>query len=137
MARHFWFGLLGYALPTFSIAYVWHLIVFADVYDALEIYRDDMIIPFGLIAVTVQGGIFSWLYGRAFAPRANSWPRSGLAFGALAGVLSWTFTTVAVAAKHPMSSVPNFMLIETAFTVVQFAVAGPLIALAYRGGAQG
>ena len=30
------------------------------------------------------------------------------------------------------SFVPDYALLETAFTVMQFAVAGPLIALAYR-----
>ena len=32
-----------------------------------------------------------------------------------------------------MSSVMDFMMLETAFTIVQFAIVSPLIALAYRG----
>jgi hypothetical protein len=28
--------------------------------------------------------------------------------------------------------VPDYVLLETAFTIVQFAIVGPLIALAYR-----
>jgi hypothetical protein len=34
--------------------------------------------------------------------------------------------------KHRMASVPDFMLLETAFTALQFAVVAPLIALAWR-----
>ena len=134
MGRRFWLGLLGYALPTFPLGYAWHLVTFADRYEALDIYRDDMIIPFGLVAMLLQGAIFSWLYGKVFAPQAASWLKSGLAFGAIAGVLSWTFTTLAVGAKHVMTSVPDFLLLETGFVVLQFAVSGPLIALAYGGG---
>ena len=134
MGRRFWLGLLGYALPTFPLGYAWHLVTFADRYEALDIYRDDMIIPFGLVAMLLQGAIFSWLYGKVFAPQAASWLKSGLAFGAIAGVLSWTFTTLAVGAKHVMTSVPDFLLRETGYVVLQFAVSGPLIALAYGGG---
>jgi hypothetical protein len=53
-------------------------------------------------------------------------------FAAGAGLLSWTFTTLAVAAKHPMTSVRRFVMIETAFTAIQFVVVGPLFALAAR-----
>jgi hypothetical protein len=41
-------------------------------------------------------------------------------------------TKLAVAAKNIMGSVPTYIEFETGFTVLQFAVVGPLIALAYR-----
>jgi hypothetical protein len=31
-----------------------------------------------------------------------------------------------------MTSVPDYVLLESAFTILQFVVVGPLIALAYR-----
>jgi hypothetical protein len=43
--------------------------------------------------------------------------------------LSWSFTTVAVAAKNVMTSVPDYLVIESAFTAVQWAIVGPLTAL--------
>ena len=134
MDRRFWLGLLAYVLPTFPIAYAWHLVIFGARYEALEVYRDDMIIPFGLLSMLIQGAVYSWLYGKAFAPRATSWMKSGLAFGALAGALAWTYMAVAVAAKHVMTSVPDYVALETAFTIVQFLIVGPLIALAWRVG---
>ena len=36
-------------------------------------------------------------------------------------------------AKHRMAPVPDFMLLESAFTLLQFAVVAPLVALACRG----
>jgi len=132
MNRRFWMGFAAYVLPSFPIAYVWHLIAFDDRYHALHIYRDDVVFPLGLASMLIQGAIFSWAYGKAFAPDARSWLRSGLAFGLIAGLLSWSFTTLAVAAKNVMTSVPDYLVLETLFTLVQFAIVGPLIALAYR-----
>ena len=43
-----------------------------------------------------------------------------------------TLTTLAVAAKNVMASVPDYLLIETAFTAVQWIIVGPLTALAFR-----
>jgi hypothetical protein len=48
-------------------------------------------------------------------------------------MLAWSFTTLPVAAKYQMSSVADFLKLETAFTVLQFAIVAPLIAWAYRG----
>jgi hypothetical protein len=58
----------------------------------------------------------------------TSQPAAYAAFGAL---LSWSFTTLAVAAKNVMTSVPNYIGIETAFTAVQWIMVGPLTALAF------
>jgi len=46
-------------------------------------------------------------------------------------VVSWSFTTIAVAAKNVMTSVPDYLLIETAFTVVQWVMVAPLTVLAF------
>ena len=123
-------AVLGYLVPTFALGYTWHLVVFAEQYKSLHIYRDDVIIPFGFLSMLIQGSIFAGAYPRLFSGRGAI--SGGLRFGALAGLLSWTFTTLATAAKYPMTSVPHFMLIETGFTIAQFSMVGPLVALAWR-----
>jgi len=129
--RAFWLGFAAYVVPTFPIAYVWHLVVFAPAYHALAMYRDDVIIRFGLLSMLIQGAAFSWIYPRAFADR-GPWLRNGLRYGLALAAVSWSFTTMAVAAKNVTTSVPAYLLLETGFTVVQFAIVGPLIALSYR-----
>lgn len=129
--RRFWLGFAAYLLPTFPIAFVWHLVLFEQKYHALKIYRDEPVIPLGIASMIVQGAIFSWLFPRVFTQR-SSFLKDGLLYGLGAGLLSWSFTTLAVAAKNIMTSVPDYMLLESAFTVLQFAIVGPLIALAYR-----
>lgn len=131
-ARSFWLGFAAYVLPTFPIAFVWHLVLFEQKYRALRIYRDEPVIAFGLASMIIQGAIFSWLFPRVFARGGTSFLKDGLLYGLGAGLLSWSFTTLAVAAKNVMVSVPDFLLLETAFTVLQFAIVGPLIAFAWR-----
>jgi hypothetical protein len=132
MTLRYGLAILAYAIPTFAIAFVWHLILFEDYYAALQIYRSDIIIPFGLVSILIQGTIFAWFYQSAFAGRPGSWLTRGLAYAAVGALLSWSFTTIAVAAKNIMASVPDYLLIETAFTVVQWIVVGPLTALAFE-----
>lgn len=129
--RAFWLGVAAYVVPTFPIGYVWHLVAFASAYHHLAIYRDDIIIPFGLLSMLIQGLAFSWAYPRVF-PERSAWLRNGVRYGLALALVSWSFTTLAVAAKNVMTSVPIYMVLETGFTLVQFAVVGPLIALAYR-----
>ena len=35
MSRGFWIGVAAYVVPTFVVAYPWHLVVFAPVYREL------------------------------------------------------------------------------------------------------
>lgn len=130
--RGFWPGVAAYILPTFPIAFVWHLVLFEPNYQALQIYRADPLIPFGLASMTIQGVIFSWVFPRVFAGSDGSALKNGLLYGLGVGILSWSFTTLAVAAKHPMASIPDYVLLETGFTALQFLIVGPLIAVAHR-----
>jgi hypothetical protein len=121
---------LAYLVPTFALGFVWHLKWFHTAYRELDIYRPDVIVPFGFLSMLLQGIAFAVAYPRLVPdPRSLA---SGLLFAAGAAVLSWTFTTLAVAAKHRMTSVSRFVAIETAFTVVQFLMVGPLLALSAR-----
>jgi hypothetical protein len=130
MRRPFALALLAYLVPTFLLGYVWHLRLFADLYHDLGIYRPDVIIPFGFLSMLLQGSVFAGVFLR-IVDRPSSLS-SAMQFAAAAALLSWTFTTLAVAAKHPMTSVSRFVLVETCFTVVQFALVGPLLALSGR-----
>ena len=123
-------GALAYLVPTFALGYVWHLELFGTRYAELEIYRADVIIPFGFASMAVQGVIFSVAYGLLLggAPILKGATR----FAAAAGTLSWTFTTLAVAAKNRMTSVPDFVLIETGYTFFQFVLVSAPLALAWR-----
>jgi hypothetical protein len=132
MRGRFWLAALAYLLATFPLGYGWHLVAFKDAYDRLALYRADVIIPLGIASMLVQALFFAWVYPRLFSTRREDWLRSALAFGAVFAALAWSFTTLPVAAKYPMKSVVDFVWLETAFTLLQFAIVSPLSALAFR-----
>ncbi|NJM81979.1 MAG: hypothetical protein HC844_05275 [Tabrizicola sp.] len=128
----YWLAVLAYVVPTFPLGYFWHLKTFAPVYARLEMYRNDVIIPMGLGSMILQGLFFAWAYPKLFDTSADHWLSSALQFWLIFGVLAWSFLVLPVAAKYRMTSVKTFLMLETAFTAIQFAIAGVLLALVYR-----
>jgi hypothetical protein len=60
--RRYIFAVLAYLVPTFALGFVWHLVLFQSYYDALGVYRRDIIIPFGFLSMLIQAAIFAWVY---------------------------------------------------------------------------
>lgn len=120
---------LAYMLPTFPLGFFWHLTIFADYYKSLNVYRDDIIIPFGIGSMFVQGIVWSILYERLFA--GSSILNGAVKFASLACPLAWSFMVLAVSAKHQMTSAGSYLTIETCFVLVHYAVVSPLIAAVY------
>ena len=130
--RQFWLAVAAYIVPTFPLGYLWHLSVFKLQYDQLGLYRPEVIIPLGLAAMIVQGLTFAYLYPRLFSTEPSDWLKSAVKFFLIFGSLAWSFLVLPVAAKYNMTSVPQFIALESAFTVLQYAVTAPLIAWAWR-----
>jgi hypothetical protein len=131
MTKRITIGALCYLIPTFALGFVWHLVAFKGYYDALGMYRKDVIVPFGLLSMSMQAVLFAWVYARVFV----TWPGTAsraLSYACFGAALSWSFTTIAVAAKNVMNSVPDYLLIESAFTLTQWLLVGPLTALLLR-----
>jgi hypothetical protein len=131
MTKRIAIGALSYLIPTFALGFVWHLVAFKAYYDQLAIYRSDVIIPFGFLSMSLQALLFAWVYARVFAPWSDTKSRA-LGYAAFGAILSWSFTTLAVAAKNVMSSVPDYVLIESGFTLAQWLMVGPLTAWLLR-----
>ena len=124
-------GALAYLLVTFPLAFVWHLMVFKNVYDELGIFnRDEPIVALGFFVIVVQGILLSYAF--PFFYRSGSSVKAGLKFGLVTGLFLWSSQVVAAGAKHEVSSLGAWLGIETAYFVVQFALVGLAIGLAYR-----
>lgn len=132
MNAKFWYAALAYIVPTFPLGYFWHLSIFKAQYDGLAMYRADLIIPMGLASMIIQGLLFAWLYPKLFSTTRDRWTKSALQFFMIFAILAWSFLVLPVAAKYNMTSVSQFTLLETAFTIIQYAVTAPLISLAWR-----
>jgi hypothetical protein len=132
MSKKFWLGLIAYVVPSFPLAFAWHLKTFAANYAALELLRADPILPMGFATMLIQGALFSWAYPRLFDTSRTAWLGSAAKAFAFFGLLAWSYAVLAVAAKIDMNSVPDFLALETGWTVLQFAVTMPLLALVHR-----
>lgn len=123
---------LAYLVPTFILGYVWHLVLFTGYYERLAMYRHDVVIPLGLASMLVQSLFFAWIWDRLAAKESALWTRAWR-YALFGAALSWSFTTLAVAAKNVMSSVGDYFVIESAFTVTQWVlVAAATAALGSR-----
>jgi hypothetical protein len=67
-----------------------------------------------------------------FLAERDAWLRGAASLGIVFGTLAWSSTTPPVAAKYRMTSVRSFLLLESAFTALQFVIVSPLIAWAWR-----
>jgi len=122
----------AYLVPTFPIAFVWHLVLFEQTTTRCIIYSADPIIPFGLASMIIQAIIFSWVFPRVFAGSNGSVLKNGLLYG-LGGrpcchghSQRWRL--------QPNTRWPRSRIMfcsKTTFTVLQFLIIGPLVALAY------
>ena len=122
---------LAYIVPTMFLGYVWHLIIFKDVYDSLGIYnRAEPIIPLGFFSMIVQGCIIAYLY--PYYARAHSSILKALVFSLIIGLFLFSVSTLANAAKIHVTSMAKWLLIQIAFHLLQFGVAGLLIGLVNR-----
>ncbi len=125
---------LSFVIPTLIIGFAWKFWLFAEGYAALGMYREDIFFPFALGSLLVQGIFWSYLYAKLFA--GESWARGALKLFALSFPLGISFNVFVIGAKHVMSSISNFALLETGFTVVMYTVVSILIAAAYSVGKQ-
>jgi hypothetical protein len=121
---------LAYILPTFPLGYFWHLKFFQAHYKSLGVYRDDMIIPLGLLSMIIQAFIYSYIYSKMFAGLPVI--EGALKFASIALPLSLSFMVFATAAKHHMTSPSGYILIESCFVFVHYLIVSPLIAYVYR-----
>ncbi len=110
---------LAYLVPTFLLGYVWHLVLFTGYYERLAMYRHDVVIPLGLASMSIQAMMFAWIWER-LAASCPSLAARAWRYALIGAVLSWSFTTLAVAAKNVMSSVGDYLIIESGFTATQW-----------------
>ncbi len=78
-------AVVAYVLPTFPLGYFWHLTVFANYYKSLAVYREEIIIPLGILSMIIQRFLWSIIYEKMFA--GESVVRGALKFAGIAAPL--------------------------------------------------
>lgn len=135
-AKPFLGAWVAYVLITFALGFVWHLVLFASLYEELAIFSrlDDPIVPLGLAAMVIQGAVLAWIYP-ALARRAGP-AAAGLRFGLMMGLFIASSAVLAEAAKQRVSSLPTWLIVEGVYYFLQFGLSGVAIGLVYGKSAQ-
>ncbi|KAA0223886.1 DUF1761 domain-containing protein [candidate division KSB1 bacterium] len=123
----------AYVAITFCLGFVWHLVLFKDLYHELAIFSriDNPIIPLGFSAMLIQGAVLSYAY--RFFPQRHSSVLNGIKFGLLAGVFIASSAVIAEAAKQNVTSLSIWLLVETVYYLLQFGLSGFAIGLIFGG----
>lgn len=131
MKKQFAFAWLSYTVITFALGFLWHLVIFKDLYDELAIYTrlDNPIFELGILSMLVQGAILSYIYPKFYT--GGNPALAGLKFGLVAAVFVASLSVVAEAAKHEVTSLVAWLLIGHAFAFIHLGVTGTVIGLIY------
>lgn len=118
-------GALSYIIPTFALAYFWHLKWFKELYEKWDYAGGDPNIPLGFLTIVIQGIVLSALY--AWAPIEHTLLAAAVLFIGTLAILHWSVHVVAAMAKGPKMRNWHFFGLETFYLVLQFGIFATLI----------
>ena len=128
--KKYMLGTLAFIIFGFIIAFVWHLVIFKEVYDSLKIYSIKPIIPLGFTSFILEGLAFVYIF--QFFRRGRKPLQEGLIFGLLVyGVLMGGVGALAEGAKHATTSLTTWLIVESAFYMITGAILGVIVGLIY------
>lgn len=132
MSSTFLLAWLGYLVPTFALGYLWHLVLFKNIYRQLGIFSriDDPIVPLGFAAMLLQGAVLAYLY--PYVRTGHGVWYDGLRFGLLFGLFIASSAVLAEAAKQRVTSLGTWLVVETSYYLIQFCLVGVVIAAIWR-----
>lgn len=130
-AKNIALGTVAYTIGTFTLAVVWHVLLFEDRYRSFGYIEGEPSFATGFATILLQGAILSLLY--PMVNLAGSGIVRGIKFGYLIGAFFWTSHVLAFIAKQPVQNVGLFVAMETFYLALQFGLFGVLIGLVYRG----
>lgn len=122
-------GTLAYTLVTFPLAVVWHVMIFEEKYHGFGYFEGEPSFVLGLLTIIIQGCVLSFLY--PYVKFYGSDITRGLKYSLLIGVFFWSSHVLAFVAKQEVVGTLSFVVMETAYLMIQFAVYGVFIGHIY------
>ncbi|HEX9193689.1 MAG TPA: hypothetical protein VF871_08040 [Burkholderiales bacterium] len=124
---------LGCLVVSFVIAGVWHLVLAKNLYEQLGVFsRQEPIIALGFIDNVLKSLVLAHLYPIGY--QGGHPVKEGFRFGIFTGVLVGSSWVLGVGATQPVTSLSTWIVIESAFVLIQFGLAGIVIGLIYGKG---
>ena len=125
-------GVVASVVIAFATAFIWHLVLFQKLYENLGVIgRIGPNIPLGFIATLLLSLVLAYLYPILIS-QGDSPVRGGIRFGITIGVLNIIFWVLKFAATQPLTSIPMFMAIESAFEFLQLTFIGIALGFVYQ-----
>ena len=123
-----WFA---YVAITFALGYIWHLVVFKDLYHRLAIYTrlDDPIVPLGLLSMLIQGVVLAYLFPQVVDAQGSVF--EGTSFSLLMGLFLASSAVIAEAAKQRVTSLRTWFIVESLYYLIQFLLTGLAMSFIY------
>lgn len=121
---------ISYFVLTMAIAYPWHLVWFHDLYVNMGAFtRAEPVIPLGMLAITIQGIVIAYLY--PFWYRGGMPVLGGIKFSLIIGLMVYSVMGFAMAAKIDINPISTFLIYNTIFQFIQFALTGAALGIIY------
>ena len=118
-------GAVAYTVCTFSLAVVWHVLLFKESYESFGYFEGEPNFLVGLLTVGLQGILLSALFSM-LKPTGGGLQR-GLKFSLVVGAFFWTSHVLAFVAKQEVPGATAFIWMETVYLLLQFGLFGLII----------
>ena len=129
-AKKLFMGTAAYTICTFSLAVVWHVLLFKERYESFGYFEGEPSFLLGLLSIVLQGLLLSALFPM-LKPRGGSF-RRGIRFACITGAFFWTSHVLAFVAKQQVTGAPAFVFMESLYLALQFGVFGLCIGFIHR-----
>jgi len=126
-------AIIAYVVLTFALGFVWNLILFKDLYAGMTgaATRTNPIIQLGLIAILLEAITLSLAFHRFHNPTIGL--KSGLGIALGLGLFSMTYASLVVPAKFAIEPVATYSLMEIAFGLIHYTLAGIVLVRLFAG----
>lgn len=116
---------LGYTISTFTVAVLWHVVLFEEQYLSFNYIDGDPNFLLGFLSILIQGAILSFLYPYTNFEGKNS--KKAMKYVGVIGLFFWTSHVLAFIAKEPMQNAPLFFAMESFYLILQFGFYGIIL----------
>ncbi|MBL4863944.1 MAG: hypothetical protein JKY63_03485 [Rhodobiaceae bacterium] len=123
-------GTLAYALVTFPLAVVWHVVLFEQKYISFGYFEGEPNFVLGFLTILIQGLMLSILYPHVSF--AGSGIARGIKYALFIGLFFWTSHVLAFIAKQIITDPLLFIAMESFYLLLQFSIFGALIGAIYK-----
>ena len=121
---------LSFVIPTLVIGFEYKYGIFKEEYERLQMYREDISMPFAFASLFIQAGFWAYIGGKLYI-NDKYWIKTLKLFAIMFSV-GLSFGVFVIGAKHTISSLANFAFLETGFTFIMYLVVCPLITLSFH-----